>query len=335
MNVTPTKLYYYKNILMKTYLVPLFLLLLLPAHAEESDSKQVCEICWQRTDHVEAFDANAAEYVMEFQNLSPQEMSTQILYSIDGQQHNVKLKNGVFRVQTTPGKHIFQIWLSYQYNEIYSDTLEIGSKERQTFHLFPSKARIGIMVDKPVIYLYPQTTQEFTVEVKPKGEFTFVYPEYNNGWKGTMHPDGSLDINEERYRYLFWESKQQSAPIVAQETEGFVVEGTEITAFLESTLTAVGFTAVERADFITFWAPRMMHEKKVFVHFHQNADCDQFAALNITPEPDQVHRFYMSWGQFEGDFTPAPQDLAPFAREGFTVVEWGGQETVIINQNEL
>lgn len=320
---------------MKTLLAPLFILLALSTFAKESELKRGCEFCLATTEIAEDLALNEAEFVFEIQALTENEKSLEIYYSIDSKNDRATLENGTFRVKTTPGKHIFQIWINLTYNELYSDSLEIGAQERSTYLVHPSTATMEIIVDKPVIYLYPETVQNFEISVDPVGAFTFTYPTYNNGWNGTMYPGGKLEIAGEQYRYLFWESKQNVQPINAQETEGFAVESANVTSFLETTLTAVGFTAEERTDFITFWAPRMIQHNQVFVHFHQDTDCDQFAALNITPTPDHQHRFYMSWGPLEGNLNPTPQELTPFTREGFTAIEWGGQETFIVNQIDL
>ena len=45
---------------------------------------------------------------------------------------------------------------------------------------------------KPVIYLYPEETTEVTVKLDFKGKLTSTYPAYENGWKVTAQPDGTL-----------------------------------------------------------------------------------------------------------------------------------------------
>ena len=45
---------------------------------------------------------------------------------------------------------------------------------------------------KPVIYLYPEKETEVTVKLNYAGELTCTYPAYNDGWKVSASPDGTL-----------------------------------------------------------------------------------------------------------------------------------------------
>ena len=60
--------------------------------------------------------------------------------------------------------------------------------------------------EKPVIYLYPETETEITVQLDYSGELTCTYPTYTDGWKVTAAPDGTLtDEKGQTYNYLYWE----------------------------------------------------------------------------------------------------------------------------------
>jgi hypothetical protein len=48
------------------------------------------------------------------------------------------------------------------------------------------------------------------------------------------------------------------------------------------------------------------------------------AILTITPEPDSVLRVFMAFKPLFAPIMIEPQQLTPFERKGFTVVEWGG-----------
>ena len=45
---------------------------------------------------------------------------------------------------------------------------------------------------KPVIYLYPEQTQEVSVQLELDGKLTCAYPEYGSGWRVKAYPDGTL-----------------------------------------------------------------------------------------------------------------------------------------------
>lgn len=283
--------------------------------------------------NVPGLNRQKALFVFEFQNLEVEDLSaTIILRKDEGENEEIQLEEGTFQYPVTSGTHQFTIYINDRYFEMYSFPLQIGSREKHVYHITPIKTDgIIIEVDKPVIYLYPETSAPFEISVDPVGEMTFAYPNYEQSWEGNMHPDGSIQVDNETYRYLFWESKQEFSALNPATTAGFVVTKENMIVFLEDKLKKVGFTAAERADFITFWGPQMQQHESVFVTFHQNAECNAFAELNIAPTPDHLQRFYMSWGSYDGNTIPISQELIPFKRNGFTVIEWGGQEIPTIN----
>ena len=61
------------------------------------------------------------------------------------------------------------------------------------------------------------------------------------------------------------------------------------------------------------------------ISFQSTAYTDT-AKLDIAPTPDSVLRVFMAWKPLSRLQTIEPQTFTPFARDGFTVVEWGGCE---------
>lgn len=236
-------------------------------------------------------------------------------------------KNGVYAKTVFEGKYIFQFYTNGYY-EIYSDSVSIKQGYRTKVQLRFDFADREIMVDKPVIYLYPTTDLEVTTSVKPNGEFTFTYPAYENGWKGTAHPDGSITIAEKNYPYLFWEGSHKMIAADMDLKKGYMVKGDSITAFLERNLTQMGLNDREMTDFITYWGPRMAGNDQQFVQFIFNDECNRFADLSISPAPAQIFRVYMIWATVpEGVvMRPEPQELKTVSRDQFYAIEWGGTE---------
>jgi hypothetical protein len=181
-------------------------------------------------------------------------------------------------------------------------------------------------IKKPVIYLYPTKDMDVEVKLDIKGETIFTYPAYDSSWTFTAEPDGTLHFGESTYNYLFWEAIPDVQPLVPKDQTGFVVQGTETIAFLEEKLTLAGLTSKEQADFITFWGPQLSKNETNFVRFEFNESCDRYAELSITPKPDNIYRIYMIWNPVHSGFKVKDQEIIPINREGFTVVEWGGQE---------
>lgn len=179
------------------------------------------------------------------------------------------------------------------------------------------------MTAKPVIYLYPETGTEVTVSLDYTGTLTTTYPKYENGWTVTAHPDGTLtDKNGMEYNYLYWEGLDN---IRYDFSEGFVVRGEDTAAFLEAALAKLGLTRREANEFVVYWLPLMEVNEYNLISFQTDAYTDN-AALMVTPQPDTVIRVFMAWQRIEAPVDIPAQELNAPAREGFTLVEWGGAE---------
>ena len=178
--------------------------------------------------------------------------------------------------------------------------------------------------EKPVIYLYPEQVQEVYVQLELDGEFTCTYPEYDNGWKVKAYPDGTLrdQVTGKEYNYLFWEGTSGTEYDLSR---GFVVEGKDTAGFLEEKLAYLGLNEKERNEFIVYWLPRMEDNKYNLITFQGKAYTEH-AKLKISPEPDSILRVFMVYKPLDKAIDIPEQELEPFEREGFTVIEWGGAE---------
>lgn len=179
------------------------------------------------------------------------------------------------------------------------------------------------MSAKPVIYLYPENETEVSVELDYKGKLTCTYPGYENGWKVTASPDGTLvDENGQSYNYLYWEGITNAEYDFSQ---GFCVAGEETAEFLETALEAQGLTRKEANEFIVYWLPLMQDNACNLISFQTDAYTEH-AELTVTPEPDTVIRVFMAWKPLEKAVEIEPQEFTAVERNGFTVVEWGGTQ---------
>lgn len=177
---------------------------------------------------------------------------------------------------------------------------------------------------KPVIYLYPEETTEVEVSLSYDGELTCTYPAYENGWRVSAEPDGTLTDrkNGREYSYLFWEGKDD---IEYDMSEGFVVKGEDTAEFLQEKLAYLGLEPGEYNEFIVYWLPKMQDNPYNLITFQ--TDCyTEHAVLHITPEPDSVLRVFMAWKPLTEPVEIEEPKLTGFERKGFTVVEWGGAE---------
>ncbi|MFR1716475.1 MAG: hypothetical protein ACLSV6_07725 [Butyricicoccus sp.] len=176
---------------------------------------------------------------------------------------------------------------------------------------------------KPVIYLYPEQETTVSVSLDYAGTLTATYPAYENGWTVTAEPDGTLyDENDDEYSYLFWEGENNTD---YDFSKGFCVAGADTADFLREKLAEIGLTPREYNEFIVYWLPKMQDNPYNLISFQSERYTDT-AKLDIDPTPDSVLRVFMAWKPLHRAQNIEPQTFTPFARDGFTVVEWGGCE---------
>lgn len=227
---------------------------------------------------------------------------------------------------------------SYPYKKIHEPNMlfffAIGKKDTLNIELKKLPEKIvrdpskPPMAEKPVLYLYPEREQNVSVRLDVKGELTTTYPEYNEVWNVIAQPDGMLQntATGKQHPYLFWEAEIAFLPQHYQYTKGFCIKGDSTIFFLEETLAQLGLNPRESTDFITYWLPRMQHNKFNLIHFWVNDNYDNSSFMHITPKPESELRIMMEFTALDAPVNISPQVFKPFARKGFSVVEWGGVE---------
>ena len=176
------------------------------------------------------------------------------------------------------------------------------------------------MVYKPVIYLYPTHETEVEVTLNYNGELTTTYPTYENGWKVTAHPDGTLTADGREYYCLFWEGQTN---VQYDLTKGFCIKGSDTEDFLEEALRMLGLTDKEANEFIIYWLPQLENNEYNIISFQEELYTEN-AKLNVSPTPNTVIRVFMAWKASDEFVEMENQTLTAPARNGFTLVEWGG-----------
>ena len=128
------------------------------------------------------------------------------------------------------------------------------------------------------------------------GELTCTYPAYNDGWKVSASPDGTLtDAAGQTYNYLYWEGVNS---VAYDFSEGFCVAGSDTAVFLENALNQLGLTRKEANEFIVYWLPLMKENPYNLIAF-QFDSYTQTAQLSIEPAPDTLLRVFMAWKPLE------------------------------------
>lgn len=177
---------------------------------------------------------------------------------------------------------------------------------------------------KPVIYLYPTQKTDVRVKLSLNGKLSCTYPAYHGEWRVTASPNGQLvnAADSKEYSYLYWEGTSGAK---FDFSKGFVVPGKDTAAFLQQKLAFLGLAPKEYNEFIVYWLPKMQGNPYNLIAFQGTAYTDS-AKLDISPKPDSVLRVYMAYKPLQKKIVIPEQQLQPFVRKGFSVVEWGGTE---------
>ncbi len=180
-------------------------------------------------------------------------------------------------------------------------------------------------IDKPILYLYPEQTQEINVKLSENADIVVSYPQYENGWNVIAEPNGDLtDAKTGRKLYaLYWEEKYDAK---LNSNIGFVVLKEDLVEFLEEKLAILGLNEHEAEEFIIYWLPRLEKNDSNFIHFATEDELNEIVPIEITPTPDTMIRVYMQFKAVDANYGCIEQELTSKDRVGYTSVEWGGIE---------
>ena len=196
-----------------------------------------------------------------------------------------------------------------------------------TDSIFNAQQRYQVQLEKPILYLYPTTTQNIKVQLQHTSHtITTSYPTYNAGWQVQATPNGELrNLATNKLHYgLYWETAGK--PIIERLRTGTVVKGSNTQQFLETQLAQLGLNYKEANEFIIYWLPQLEKNPYNAIYF-ATTEYEAESKLTITPKPNTTIRVIMLWQPFESDFMLLPQILPPTPiRKGFVAVEWGGSK---------
>lgn len=320
---------------MKYLLLPLTLLLF--AFADEHKQPESPGLPWRIISSDKDPSVQSNESLIEFRFLIDGTKARQrnIVYSYNAIQDTAICSNdGELDLYVKPGRYKFQFYLDQSHYEVVTDSVGCKGGYTTTIEVDFRNSEIMIEVDKPVIYLYPESTTDVNVKLNFNGNLGFTWPQYNEGWNVTAQPDGSLQSAGKSFDYLFWEGSASVSASSFDNTSGYIVQRDTLADFFEHALTKMNLSPRERQDFITYWCPRMIQNEFNYIHFASEQEYNSIATMNITPQPDEVFRVFMVWSKADPKENTVErfQDLPRASRKGFTVVEWGGAE---ISNNEL
>ncbi len=176
-------------------------------------------------------------------------------------------------------------------------------------------------VYKPNIYIYNDKDIDVNVRIEPYAFITESIPLYDQdkGWHAMVR-NGSINGRND---YLFYEARIPDAGL--QREEGFIIHGDTRREDMEKMLARYGFNLVEKDDFLEYWISKLSNQRD-YVFFPQENDIlEDIMPLAVAPQPDAIFRIWFLIEEMDGDkaFTVIT-DTEKIARQGYTVVEWGG-----------
>ena len=215
--------------------------------------------------------------------------------------------------------------LEISYVQFKSQKVKIENKENLVVNL---KAEQQIMLEKPVIYLYPTEKTAIDIKLDLKGKLLTTFPKYDKNWDVIAEPNGQIfDKKTNRYySSLFWDGTIDFSDEHYKYDDGFIVPKEKLAEFLIEKLEHIGLNNQETNDFIQYWLPILERNKYNFIHFLVNEECDEIATLNVNPKPETTIRIYMEFYGLENRTIIKEQQLLKTERKGFTLVEWGGAD---------
>lgn len=175
---------------------------------------------------------------------------------------------------------------------------------------------------KPILYLYPTITTNITVDFAKEENLTTTYPKFYKEWNITVHPNGDIyDENNKYYYALYWEEQEYTKQDFK---EGFYVSDENAISFLEEKLNILGLNHKEQNEFIMYWLPILEKNEHSLVYFELTDDLQKDNELIINPKPDTLIRIRMHVKKIDYKKTIKEQQLSKQKRIGYTAVEWGG-----------
>ncbi len=196
-----------------------------------------------------------------------------------------------------------------------SITVTAGGNTMTDFNFYYS----GMVVDKPNIYLYPQTTQQVdvTLDFSPQSFLTVSIPDYGQGWSVVAEPSGLLDG---LWGFLFYEAAVGGG---WQTSAGHNVPAEQLEAWMYQTLPMYGLNAQETFDFADFWKDALPAAAWYTFYPQYDDAISAQVALNVSPAPDSLLRLWFVVAPGQAPAAVEAPVILPFDRTGFSVVEWG------------
>nr|WP_294859556.1 hypothetical protein [uncultured Fluviicola sp.] len=269
----------------------------------------------------------------QFDQLMLNQHNAVIQVKIDGKmkKYTIKNKKRTFQLALSKGTHDLSFYINANFEEIHFNQELIGSHYYEIGLDFEASAGSGrqIMVEKPIIYLYSETEQPFSLKIKTDADLQFTYPNYDTEWKGTTSKNGTIQVNGSNYPYLFWDASLSIESLKLNWQDADQIQGSQVVDYLMYQLNYLGMNEKEKTDFITYWGPRMQQMNYIRVLWIQNDNINPIASLDITPAftQNRVYIIFQEINDLIDETLPLKhKPLKPIERTKNHLLEWGGIE---------
>lgn len=181
------------------------------------------------------------------------------------------------------------------------------------------------------VYLYPdEEVVKSMIELDfLNGEIGESYPTYKNNWELYFENE---KMNDAKTGYeidrIVYNGTIGELPEIK---EGFVVPGSEAEEFLYNTLKEYGFSDSELSNFLFQWLPYLEVNEYNLISFRNDWFGDE-VAMRVYPTPDSIFRLLMVYQPLDERISIPKQEIVPFKRNGFTVIEMAGVEIANIEK---
>ena len=181
---------------------------------------------------------------------------------------------------------------------------------------------------KPAVYIYPEKEMDVEVKLKIKGRLVKVIPEYNNGWRMHVKPNGQMKViggnSQISYDYIYYDN---TATKIIEPDEGWIINKKDILSWHDEFLDRVGLNESEKKEYIDYWIPRLNKDIKgeyIVVKNLSRSYIDEYVKLIISPKPDNIFRLLVLYKEADKNMKLEEPKIKKFIRSGYSVVEWGG-----------
>lgn len=234
-------------------------------------------------------------------------------------------ENGEFSFNNilTGTYYIYSSYKDTSPNVLVSGESEIFyCKNNSTIHLdtLHLEENAITVVDKPVIYIYPEEACQYEVNLKLKDgiKLTETIPEYESNWNVYINEDGTID---DKYDYLFYEVSLNYIPSFDY---GYCISKNDLAENFSEILSNIGLNDMEISDFIEYWEQYLIDYEYYQVYPVINNDLNQFVELEITPEPKNIIRVWLFFKGYNTYRELKNPEIDTISRDRSLVVEWGG-----------